>query len=68
MEVVGPSALVAYEPLPDFLPLLLLLLGVAALLLASFAWNLPFRQKEQRGVLYKDATLPSGITVRIPVQ
>ncbi len=68
MEVVGPSARVAYEPLPDFRPLLLLLLGVAALLLAAFAWTLPLRQKEQRDALYRDVLLPSGISVRVPVQ
>ena len=68
MEVVGPSAIVAYEPPRDFLPLLLLLLGVAALLLAAFAWTLPLRQKGQRNVLYKDVVLPSGISVRVPVQ
>ncbi len=68
MEVVGPSAPVAYDPLPDFRPLLLLLLGVATLLLAAFAWTLPNQQKEQRVVLYKEVVLPSGITVRVPVQ
>ncbi len=67
MEVVGPSALVVYDPLPNFPPLLLLLVG-AVLLLASLTSFLLNRQKEQKVVLYKDIVLPSGNPIRVPVQ
>ncbi len=67
MEVVGPSALVGNDPLPNFPPLLLLLVG-AVLLLASLTSFLLNRTKEQKSVLYKDILLPSGNPIRVPVQ